>query len=102
MRILCQCAQFFAIDRNVVNLQVRGPLISEFKKTNSGTFESKYVIYREAHLESPERVALEFLKSLNLSGAGMLAIDPTYASKRFNEAYQAAQELLTRVGVANP
>jgi hypothetical protein len=99
MHLLCQCAQFLAIDQNVVNLQLRGPLISNFKKINMTKYEIRYSSYRDAYLNNPNAVAIEFLKSIDLTGAKAIAIDPTYAINRFHTVYESARKALTKAGM---
>jgi hypothetical protein len=100
MDILCQCAQFFVIDQFVLNLQVRGPLISAFKAVNGLAYENKYSAYRDAYLSNPKLVGLEFLKALELFGASTIAIDPVLASDRFHAVYSGARELLKSADMA--
>jgi hypothetical protein len=100
MDILCQCAQFFVIDQLVLNLQIRGPLISAFKAVNGLAYENKYSAYRDAYLNNPKLLGLEFLKALELSGASAIAIDPVIASDRFHAVCGGARELLKKVEMA--
>jgi hypothetical protein len=99
LHIMCQCAQFLAIDRGVVNLQLRGPLISAFKKINSTAFETRYPTDRDAYLRDANSVGGEFLKKLDLTGAKAFAIDPSYANNRFHAVFEAACKSLTKAGV---
>lgn len=96
--ILLAAAQLLAIDLNVNALDVRGLLISEYRKGLPSDFQLKYEKYKNEFI-SKKCIERTFVESMELNGADKLLLNSAVLNTSFTEMYNSEVEYLKFVNI---